>query len=113
YLASFERGYDLWVTDLRTKETKILAKVGSSSSNLQMSKDGKTLLMVNNGTLVKIDESGKVTPIVISGEMTLNEEAEREYIFHHAWRQVKKKFYDPKLHGDTWRTERFTYRRKV
>jgi Tol biopolymer transport system component/C-terminal processing protease CtpA/Prc len=102
YLASFEKGFDLWVTDLRTKETKILAKVGSSSSSLQMSKDGKTLLMVNNGNLVKIDESGKVTPVGISGEMTLNEASEREYIFNHAWRQVKKKFYDPKLHGIDW-----------
>ena len=109
YLASFEKGYDLWVTDLRTKDTKILAKVGSSPSSLQMSKDGKTLLMVNNGSLVKIDESGKVTPVGISGEMTLNEAAEREYIFNHAWRQVKKKFYDPKLHGIDWEMYRKTY----
>ncbi len=67
--------------------------------------------MVNNGNLVKIDESGKVTPISISGEMTLNEEAEREYIFHHAWRQVKKKFYDPKLHGIDWDMYKNTYAR--
>ncbi|MFV8358637.1 peptidase S41, partial [Flavobacterium sp. XS1P32] len=27
YLASFEKGFDLWVTDTKTKETKILAKL--------------------------------------------------------------------------------------
>lgn len=111
YLASFEKGYDLWVTDLRTRETKILAKVGSSASSLQMSKDGKTLLMVNNGNLVKIDDAGKVTPVGISGEMMLDEAGERAYIFNHAWRQVKKKFYDPKLHGIDWEMYRKTYER--
>ena len=111
YLASFEKGYDLWVTDLRTRETKILAKVGSTPSGLQMSKDGKTLLMLNNGNLVKIDESGKVTPVGINGEMMLDEAGERAYIFNHAWRQVKKKFYDPKLHGIDWEMYRKTYER--
>lgn len=111
YLASFEKGYDLWVTDLRTRETKILAKTGSSSSSLQMSRDGKTLLMVNNGSIVKVDESGKLTPVTISGEMTLNEAGERAYIFYHAWRQVQKKFYDPRLHGIDWEMYRKTYER--
>ncbi|TAD81019.1 MAG: peptidase S41 [Bacteroidetes bacterium] len=111
YLAAFEKGYDLWVTDLRTRETKILAKVGASSSSLQMSRDGKTLLMANNGSLVKIDETGKVTPVGISGEMMLDEAAERAYIFNHAWLQVKKKFYDPKLHGIDWEMYRKAYER--
>ena len=111
YLASFERGFDLWVTDLRTRETKILAKLGASPGSLQMSRDGKTLLIVNNGSLVKIDESGKVSPVAISGEMELDQAGERSYIFNHAWRQVKKKFYDPKLHGIDWDMYHKTYER--
>lgn len=111
YLASTDRGYDLWVVDNRTRETKVLAKLGASGSSLQMAKDGKTLFMVNNGGLVKIDESGKVTPIAINGEMTLDETAERQYIYHHAWRQVAKKFYDPKIHGIDWAMYRDTYAR--
>ena len=111
YLASTDRGYDLWVVDNRTRETKVLAKLGASGSNLQMAKDGKTLFMVNNGGLVKIDESGKVTPIAINGEMTLDETAERQYIYHHAWRQVVKKFYDPKIHGLDWAMYRDAYAR--
>ena len=28
YLAEFEKGFDLWQTDLRSKETKLLVKMG-------------------------------------------------------------------------------------
>ncbi|GAO45056.1 S41 family peptidase [Flavihumibacter petaseus] len=102
YLASFEKGYDLWVTEPRTRETKILAKLGGSPSGIEMSKDGKSLFVTNRGSLVKVDETGKITPIGINGEMVLDAAKEREYIFDHAWRQVKEKFYDPKLHGIDW-----------
>ena len=111
YLASFEKGYDLWVTDPRTRETKILAKLGGSPSGIEMSKDGKTLYVTNNGSLVKVDDAGKVSPIAISGEMVLNAVKEREYIFEHAVRQSQKKFYDPKLHGVDWKMYHDTYAR--
>lgn len=109
YLASFEKGFDLWVTEPRTRETKILAKLGGSPSGIEMSKDGKTLFVTNNGALVKVDETGKVSPISINGEMVLNAAAEREYIFDHAWRQVQKKFYDPNLHGLDWKSLKTAY----
>ncbi|RXK83353.1 S41 family peptidase [Filimonas effusa] len=110
YLSSFEKGYDLWVTEPRTRETKILAKLGSSGSGIEISKDGKSLFVSNNGGLVKVDaESGKVTPIAINGEMVLNAAEERNYIFEHAWRQSQKKFYDPKLHGVDWKLYHDTY----
>lgn len=102
YLASFEKGFDLWVTDPRTRETRILAKLGGSPSGIEMSKDGKTLYVTNQGKLVKVDENGKVSPIGINSEMVLDAAAERAYILEHAWRQVQKKFYDPKLHGLDW-----------
>lgn len=112
YLAAFEKGYDLWVTEPRTRETKILAKLGGSPSGIEISKDGKSLFLSNNGSLVKVDaESGKVTPVGISGEMVLNAAAERTYVFEHAWRQVEKKFYDPKLHGVDWKMYKETYAR--
>ncbi len=103
YLSSFEKGYDLWVTEPRTRETKILAKLGGTPSGLEISKDGKTLFLSNKGKLVKVDaESGEVKNIEIAGDMMVDAEAERQYMFDHMWRQVKKKFYDPKLHGVDW-----------
>ena len=109
YLAPGEKGYDLWVTTPRTSETKILARLGGSPSGIEMSKDGKSLFVVNNGSLMKIDDSGKPTPVAVNGEMVLNEAAERAYIFDHAWRQVQKKFYDPKIHGIDWKGYKDAY----
>ncbi|HTQ66209.1 MAG TPA: S41 family peptidase [Puia sp.] len=109
YLASFEKGYDLWVTEPRTRETKILAKLGGSPSGIEISKDGKSLFVTNNGSLVKVDDAGKISSIGINGEMVLNAAKEREYIFDHVWRQVEEKFYDPKLQGVDWKSVKDTY----
>jgi len=112
YLAAFEKGYDLWVTEPRTRETKILAKLGGSPSGIEMSKDEKNLYVVNGGNLVKVDAaSGKITPISSKGELELNAAAERAYIYNHAWLQVSKKFYDPTIHGIDWEGYYQTYAR--
>ncbi len=111
YLAAFEKGYDLWVTEPRTKETKILAKLGGTPGGIELSKDGKAVFVINNGNLVKVDETGKITPVGINGEMVLDAAGERSYIFEHCWRQVQKKFYDPKIHGINWKGYKDTYAR--
>ncbi|WP_268224281.1 S41 family peptidase [Sinomicrobium oceani] len=104
YLASFEKGYDLWVTEPRTHETKVLAKMGGSPSGIEISEDGKTLYLSNRGKLVKVDaSSGKVESIAIDADMAVDAAAERGYMFEHMWRQVKKKFYDPEIHGIDWK----------
>jgi tricorn protease len=113
YLASFEKGYDLWQTELRTKETKILAKLGSGGAgDLILDKDGKNLFFLNNGGISKVVlEGGEVKGIGISGEMSLNETKEREYLFEHAWRQVVKKFYRVDLQGVDWAAQKAEYQR--
>ena len=103
YLSRFEKGYDVWETEPRTKKTKILAKLGGSPSGMYISDDDKTLFLSNRGKLVKVDtKSGKVTNVKIDGDMLLDAAGERNYIFDHAWLQVKKKFYDPNIHGIDW-----------
>ena len=70
----------------------------------EISNDGKTLFLSNDGKLVKVDaEKGDVTNIAISGDMVLDAAAERQYMFNHIWRQVTKKFYDPEIHGIDWK----------
>lgn len=104
YLARFEKGYNLWKTNLRTKETKILSKLGSNSGGeIIADKDDENLFILASGSIYKIDLSnGEKKNISIKGEMLLNEMAEREYLFDHAWRQVVKKFYRKDLHGVEW-----------
>ena len=110
FAARMEKGYDLWQTNPRTKETKLLAKLDGGPAGLDISKDGKSLFVVSDGRIVKVDaESGKVAPVTVNGEMVLKATEERAYIFDHAWRQVVKKFYDPKMGGVDWKKYHDTY----
>ncbi len=104
FMARMEKGYDLWMTNPRTRETKLLAKLDGGPAGMDITKDGKSLFVVSDGRIVKVDaESGKVSPVTVNGEMNLNAFEERAYIFDHAVRQVAKKFYDPKIHGIDWK----------
>src|SRR5678809_687948 len=112
FAAKMEKGYDLWMTNPRTKETKLVAKLDGGPAGMDISKDGKSLFVVSDGKIVKVDaESGKINPVTVNGEMVLQSAAERAYIFDHAWRQVKKKFFDPKLQGVDWNKYHETYAR--
>ena len=115
YLASFEKGYDLWVTELRTKETKVAAKLGADDAGyLMMDKEGKNLFFTKDGGISRFEiEKNEVSGVGINGEMTLNSAAERAYLFEHVWRQVVKKFYDPKLHGVDWAFYKKEYQRAL
>jgi tricorn protease len=103
YLSKFEKGYDLWVTELRTKETKLFAKLGARFAGMELSRDGKFIFVLAEGRITRIDaESAKMEPIGISGEMALKEGDEKAYIFDHAWRQMKEKFYVVNMNGVDW-----------
>lgn len=111
FMARMEKGYDVWMTNPRTKETKLVAKLDGGPAGMDISKDGKTLFVVSDGRIVRVDaETPKPPmPVTVNGEMVLKADQERAYIFDHAWRQVTKKFYDPKIHGIDWKGFRNTY----
>ncbi len=112
YLTSFEKGNDLWVTELRTKETKLLVKLGIHNSGMELSKDGKFLFILGDGKVMKVNlDSDKSEPYKINGEMVLNQTAERAYIFDHIWRQLKEKFIFENLQGVDWNYYYTEYRK--
>ncbi|HEX2640996.1 MAG TPA: hypothetical protein VHL50_10510, partial [Pyrinomonadaceae bacterium] len=103
YLTSFEKGNDLWVTDIRTKETKLFNKLGANNTSMELSPDGKFIFVLADGKPVKVDtDSGKAEPIGVNSEMVLNYAAEKAYIFDHSWRQMKQKLIFPDLGGVDW-----------
>ncbi len=103
YLARFERGSNLWTTNLRTKETKMLVPLNAGGGSLTWDKDQKTIFLSADGGISKIDPaSGKRDFISINGEMTLNVEAERRFMFEHVWRRTKETFYTASMHGVNW-----------
>ena len=112
YLSSFEKGHDLWVTDLRSRETKVLAKLDKTGGTLAMDKEGNNLFILNDGTLYKIelkDDKASKERISFKAEMEWKPAQERAYIFKHMWRQVDDKFYVKDLHGLNWQALKNAY----
>ncbi|PYS99733.1 MAG: peptidase S41 [Acidobacteria bacterium] len=112
YLTNFEKGNDLWVTEIRTRETKLFSKLGANNASMEISPDGKFLLVLADGKATKIDtEAGKAEPIGVNTEMVLNYTAEKAYIFDHSWRQFKQKLIFPDLNGVDWDSYYASYKR--
>lgn len=105
YLAKYEKGFDLWVTEPRTHKTKVLARLGArSGGSLAMAKDGKNIFVLADGRISKVSiANGRVTPLAIRANIDWDAAGERAYIFNHAWRQVKEKLFDPNLQGVNWK----------
>jgi len=103
YLSNFEKGFDLWMTDFKKKETKLVVKLGSMGGSLSIDKDGKNIYLFGGGRMVKIstaDNSQK--DISFEAPLEVNYFAEKNYIFEHVWRQIFKKFYVTDMHGVDW-----------
>ena len=100
---AFEKGNDLWVTEIRTRDTKLFNKLGANTASMELSPDGKFLFVIADGKAIKVDtESGKSEPIGVNTEMVLDYSAEKAYIFDHSWRQFKQKLVFPDLQGVDW-----------
>ncbi len=103
YLAKFEKGMNLWSTDLRTKETKMELKLDAGSGRLEWDKEMKNLFLLADGSISKItDKVTKKEQIKIAGEMTLDKEAEMKYMFDHIKIRTQGVFYTPDFHGVDW-----------
>ena len=112
YLAKYENGYDLWQTETRTHDTKVLAHLDAKQGGtLAIDTAGKTIFVLAGGKISKIDigdkkdntkQNADIKEIPIKANFTLDGEGERNYIFEHTWRQVAKKLFDPKFQGVDW-----------
>jgi Tol biopolymer transport system component/C-terminal processing protease CtpA/Prc len=113
YLARFEKGFNLWVTELRKKETKILAKLDADDAEeIIIDKEGEKAYVLADRSLKSIEISGgKSKPVKLQAKMELDAAAERAYFFEHAWRQTREKFYVEDLHGVDWDLYKEAYAR--
>ncbi len=112
YLASFEGGQNLWMTNLRTRETKMAIKLNGGFGSFQWDKDMKNLYLLSGGRISKINpDSGSRKGISIRGEMKYDAVAERAYTFDHVWIRTKNIFYEPTFHGVDWEQMRREYQK--
>ena len=110
YLARFEKGMNLWTTNLRTRETKMLVGLNAGGASMAWDKEQKSIFLLAEGGLSKIDpSSGKRDMIGIKGEMTVDLAAERSAQFEHVWRRVLETFYKTGYHGADWNALKEVY----
>ncbi|MDR0427851.1 MAG: peptidase S41 [Dysgonamonadaceae bacterium] len=101
YLASFEKDYDLWSVNTRTRETKLEIK-GPGNGALKMDKEGKTIFLLGRNPQKITIAGNKKESIAVNAQFDLNSTAEREYMFNHVWTQEQKRFYVKSMHGVDW-----------
>lgn len=110
YVISYEGRNDLWEMDLRSRENKATQRgVGGG----QLAWDSKMENMFLLGGQMKKFKggSGNPTSISVRADMTLDHEAEREYMFDRVYRQEKARFYHVDMHGVNWEAMRDNYAR--
>ncbi len=103
YLARFEKNANLWSTNLRTKETKMLVALNAAGGRMEWDKEQKNIFLLADGTLSKIDPAGaKRESVSFSSEVVADTEAERAAMFDHVWRRTRDTFYSAGYHGVDW-----------
>lgn len=112
YLAAFEGGFDLWKTDLRKKETKLLHKMDAGWASMEMDKEGKNIFLLGGSSMQKMDASNEtLKPINYRANLKMDLAAEREYMFNHVYKQEQQRFYNLTMHGVDWEAMTAAYRK--
>ncbi|MBQ8769993.1 MAG: PD40 domain-containing protein [Bacteroides sp.] len=111
YQASFEKGSDLWCQDLKENSTKLVMK-NIGYGQMIPDKKGEHFYLCTRGGISQVTvKDGKSKSVTFEALFDYKPAQERQYIFDHAWQQVKDKFYKEDIHGIDWDGYRDTYRR--
>ena len=111
YQASFERGSDLWCQDLKENSTKLVMK-NIGYGQMIPDKKGEHFYLCTRGGISQVTvKDGKSKSVSFEALFDYKPADERQYIFDHAWQQVKDKFYKEDIHGIDWEGYRDAYRR--
>ena len=101
FTQQLEKGYDLCCLNIEKGDVRVLRK--DVRGRFTPSADGKSLFIFSGASLQRLTlASDKFDNVSFSGEFEFKPAEERAYIFEHAWKQVKEKFYVEDLHGADW-----------
>ena len=97
-LEQTDNGSELWKTDTRSQQRKLLAHIGTNDGKLHLNEKDSTLLIFGDGSIMKVDiRGGKTTDIKPQFRGTQSYAAERAYLFSHIWKVKKKRLLFPDL----------------
>ena len=112
YLASFNKGNDLWKINLRDRKSEEVRKMGAQGGRFITDNKGENVFLVSRSAIKKFDPKGaKLSDVVYGGKMQLDPAAERDYMFDYVKRQEREMFYDKNMHGVDWENLTEHYRR--
>lgn len=99
---STEGGRNLYVTDLKKGDTKVLSQ-GIGGGLMADEKGDNLFVMGYNGDIRKVSlPDGKVENVDYEALYDRHPSKEREYMYDHMVNQVKHKFHDVNMHGTDW-----------
>jgi Tol biopolymer transport system component/C-terminal processing protease CtpA/Prc len=114
YLSRFEDKFDLWETDLRSKETLKTISLQASEGSLMWDHDMENLYMLSDGNITKLlVEEGSSEPVNINEKVLIDHDALRKHVFEHVWLRTSKIFYESSFHGIDWPQMHNEYQPKV
>lgn len=114
YFAKVKGKWDLWICIPRIGHVRRVVELGSDEPGtivIDRSNADYIYVLTGEGSIMEVDLSGswgekggsaETRQIDFQADLDLDLRAERAYLFEHVWRQVERKFYDPKLHGVDW-----------
>ncbi|MDE6007832.1 MAG: peptidase S41 [Muribaculaceae bacterium] len=109
YLASFEKGADLWKKDLRKGDVTLVKKLDGRRARIQKDNDGN--LFLAGAQVQKFDPKTKeLKKVNISGKMKLDRAKEREAMLDYVELEAQERFLLPEMPVD-WKTYVDNYRR--
>jgi C-terminal processing protease CtpA/Prc len=113
YLAGFNKGFDLWSYEPRKQELKLVTKIkAESAGNMMLDKEEEKVYFLADSKIQTVElESAAAGSVALSAKMELKPAIEREYMFEHAWRQTREKFYLEDMHGVDWDFYKKAYER--
>ncbi|HVN56967.1 MAG TPA: S41 family peptidase [Bacteroidales bacterium] len=112
YLARFEKGLNLWSTNIRTRETKMEISLDAGQASMEWDSEMKYIYLLSDGKIFRINPEGwKKEAVAFRTEMTVDIAVEREREFDHVWNKTRATFYTSTFHGADWESIGKTYRR--
>ncbi|MBO9565778.1 MAG: PD40 domain-containing protein [Niastella sp.] len=112
YLCKVEKNYDLWATNLRTRETKIAMRLNVRNGSMQWDKAQQHIFLLADDKIFRIDPvNARQQRIETKTDMLIDPAKERQEMFEHVWRRTATTFYTAGMHGSDWQALKVVYER--
>jgi tricorn protease len=100
-----------WVQDLASGSLTRLTQGGEVGGSVEFSQDNARFFFLGpGGAIYRMERSLPVpTQVAFTAVLEVDRRLEQQAAFNEAWRSLRTRFYDPKMHGTDWEALRAKY----